>query len=72
MPLKLASCWKLRGRNPHLVTQVVPSPYTLKIDRTVQKLLAEGFVGELQGLEVRANAPGFLDREKLAALAARP
>src|SRR5678815_4377216 len=50
-------------RNPHLVTQVVPSPYTLKIDRTVQKLLAEGFVGELQGLEVRANAPSFLDRE---------
>ncbi len=49
-------------RNPHLVTQVVPSPYTLKIDRTVQKLLAEGFVGELQALEVRANAPGFLDR----------
>ena len=50
-------------RNPHLVTQVVPSPYTLKIDRTVQKLLAEGFVGELQALEVRANAPSFLDRE---------
>jgi predicted dehydrogenase len=50
-------------RNPHLVTQVVPSPYTLKIDRTVQKLLAEGFVGELQGLEVRANASSFLDRE---------
>ncbi len=50
-------------RNPHLVTQVVPSPYTLKIDRTVQKLLVEGFVGELQALEVRANAPGFLDRE---------
>jgi predicted dehydrogenase len=49
-------------RSPHLVTQVVPSPYTLKIDRTVQKLLAEGFVGELQALEVRANAPSFLDR----------
>jgi predicted dehydrogenase len=50
-------------RNPHLVTQVVPSPYTLKIDRTVQKLLTEGFVGELQALEVRANAASFLDRE---------
>lgn len=50
-------------RNPHLVTQVVPSPYTLKIDRTVQKLLADGFVGELQALDVRANAPSFLDCE---------
>ncbi|HEU0006620.1 MAG TPA: Gfo/Idh/MocA family oxidoreductase [Terriglobia bacterium] len=49
-------------RNSCLVTQVVPSPYTLKVDRTVQKLLAEGFVGELQALEVRANAPSFLDR----------
>jgi predicted dehydrogenase len=50
-------------RNPHLVTQVVPSPYTLKIDRTVQKLLTDGFVGELQVLEVRASAASFLDRE---------
>ncbi|MCI0626164.1 MAG: Gfo/Idh/MocA family oxidoreductase [Acidobacteria bacterium] len=50
-------------RKPHLVTQVVPSPYTLKIDRTVQKLLAEGFLGDLQALEVRASLPGFLDRE---------
>jgi predicted dehydrogenase len=50
-------------RNPHLVTQVVPSPYTLKIDGTVQKLMTEGFVGELQALEVRANAASFLDRE---------
>jgi predicted dehydrogenase len=50
-------------RNPHLVTQVVPSPYTLKIDRMVQKLLTEGFVGELQALDVRANAASFLDRE---------
>lgn len=50
-------------RNPGLVTQVVPSPYTLKIDRTVQRLLAEGFVGELLSLEVRANASSFIDRE---------
>jgi len=49
-------------RYPNLVTQVVPSPYTLKIDRYVQKLLAEGFLGEPQALDVRANAPGFLDR----------
>jgi predicted dehydrogenase len=54
---------KASRQNPHLVTQVVPSPYTLKIDRTVQKFLAEGFVGELQALEVRASAPSFLDRE---------
>jgi predicted dehydrogenase len=49
-------------RNPHLVTQVVPSPYTLTIDRTVQKLLAEGFAGELQVLDVRANSVGYRDQ----------
>ncbi len=49
-------------RSPALVAQVVPSPYTLRIDRTVQRLLAEGFVGEPLSLEVRANAPSFIDR----------
>ncbi|MBM3802763.1 MAG: Gfo/Idh/MocA family oxidoreductase [Acidimicrobiia bacterium] len=50
-------------RHPHLVTQVVPSPFTLKIDRTVQKLLADGFVGDLLTLDLRANAANFVDRE---------
>jgi len=50
-------------QNPHLVTQVVPSPYTLKIDRTVQKLLAEGFAGELQVLDLRANSVGYRDQD---------
>src|SRR5262249_25280947 len=50
-------------RNPHLVTQVVPSPYTLKIDGTVQKLLTEGFAGELQVLDVRVNSVGYRDQD---------
>jgi predicted dehydrogenase len=49
-------------QNPHLVAQVVPSPYTLKIDATVRNLLAEGFLGELQTIEVRANSSSFADR----------
>ena len=37
---------------PQLVTQVVPSPFTLPVDATVKRLIAEGFVGEVYALEV--------------------
>jgi predicted dehydrogenase len=47
--------------NPHLVTQVVPSPFTLRVDRTVQQLLAEGYLGELYALDVRGNSSDFAD-----------
>ncbi|GBD11299.1 1,5-anhydro-D-fructose reductase [bacterium HR23] len=50
-------------RYPHLVTQIVPSPYTFKVDRTVQELLAQGFLGELLALELRSCSPNFVDRE---------
>ena len=45
---------------PHLVAQVVPSPFSLKVDRTIQRLLAEGFIGEPLAIEVR-DYGGFLD-----------
>jgi predicted dehydrogenase len=47
---------------PHLVAQVVPSPFTLRVDNTVRRLLAEGYLGQLLAIEVRAGG-GFLDRE---------
>ena len=47
---------------PHLVAQVVPSPFSLKVDRTIQRLLAEGFLGELLAIEVR-DCGGFLDQD---------
>jgi predicted dehydrogenase len=45
---------------PHLVAQVVPSPFSLRVDRTIQRLLAEGFIGELLAIEV-LDCGGFLD-----------
>ncbi|MFN3974887.1 MAG: Gfo/Idh/MocA family protein [Dehalococcoidia bacterium] len=50
-------------RAPLLVTQVVPSPFTLKVDRTIQDLLAGGFLGELLALELRACTANFVDRD---------
>lgn len=47
---------------PDLVAQLVPSPFTLEVDRTVRRLLAEGYVGDVLAVEARAGR-GFLDRE---------
>ncbi|MDO6385936.1 Gfo/Idh/MocA family protein [Uliginosibacterium sp. 31-12] len=46
---------------PDLVAQVVPAPFTLGVDRTVQRLLREGFVGRLLNIEVRVADGRFLD-----------
>lgn len=47
-------------QHPHLVAQLVPSPLTLRVDRTVQRLLADGYLGNLLAIDVRADG-GFLD-----------
>jgi predicted dehydrogenase len=47
---------------PHLVAQIVPSPMTLRVDNTVKRLIAEGYIGEPLAIEVRAGG-AFLDRQ---------
>jgi predicted dehydrogenase len=46
---------------PGLVAQVVPSPFTLKVDKTIQRLIGEGYLGDLLAIEVR-DGTAFLDR----------
>jgi predicted dehydrogenase len=46
--------------NPQLVAQVVPSPFSLGVDGTVRRLLAEGYLGRLLAIDVRDNG-GFID-----------
>jgi predicted dehydrogenase len=43
-----------------LVAQVVPSPFTLGVDATIQSLIADGYLGDLLAVEVR-DARGFVD-----------
>ncbi len=50
-------------QHPHLVTQVVPAPHTLAVDRPIQKLITAGYCGEILAVEVRAVQPNFVDRE---------
>ncbi|MDJ0720564.1 MAG: Gfo/Idh/MocA family oxidoreductase [Desulfobacterales bacterium] len=47
---------------PQLVAQVVPSPFSLGVDRTIQRLLAEGWLGRLLAIDIRDNG-GFIDME---------
>lgn len=49
-------------KNPQLVAQIVPAPMTLGVDGTIQRLLRDGFIGQVLVVEVRAST-GFLNRE---------
>lgn len=46
---------------PHLVTQVVPSPFTFKADQTIQELVAGGYLGELLVVDIRVPQHNFVD-----------
>jgi predicted dehydrogenase len=46
--------------NPHLVAQVVPSPFTLEVDASIKRMIAEGYIGEPVSVEV-VDRQGFSD-----------
>jgi predicted dehydrogenase len=48
--------------HPNLVTQVVPGPTTFAADPMVMHLLGEGYIGDLQSLDLRVPT-GFLNRD---------
>lgn len=48
-------------RNPQCVAQLVPSPLGLGIDRTVKRLLADGYVGRLREIVVIAANDAWAD-----------
>ena len=43
------------GRKPHLVSQIVPSPLTFKVDATIKECVASGYLGDLLAIEVRVD-----------------
>ncbi len=49
-------------RAPRLVAQLVPAPHTLEVDGTLERLLAEGYAGEVLAVEIQATQqPRFAD-----------
>jgi len=51
-------------RVPALVKQLVPAPNTLEVDSTLQKLLADGYVGDVIAVEIQANQGQFVDADQ--------
>jgi len=47
--------------NSHLVCQLTPTSTTYKIDRVLQRLIGEGFLGELLSVEMQALQNRFAD-----------
>lgn len=60
----LAALRSARARQPGIVGQIVPSPFTLPYDRTVKKLLAAGALGELHAVTLAHTHGGLLDPQK--------
>ena len=46
----------------HLIAQIVPSPMTLRVDNTIKRLIAEGYIGDVLAIDARAGG-AFLDSE---------
>ena len=46
----------------HLIAQIVPSPMTLRVDNTIKRLIAAGYLGDVLAIEARAGG-AFLDSE---------
>lgn len=40
---------------PHLVSQIVPAPHTLKIDNTVKRLIADGYLGDIMSVNLAVH-----------------
>ena len=51
----------LRSR-PHLVAQIVPSPLSLRVDRTIQRLIRDGWLGDVLVVDIHAGG-AFIDKD---------
>ena len=52
---------KVSEARPELVAQVVPSPMTLRFDRTIRRLVDEGYLGELRVVDIDGSTSSFPD-----------
>ncbi len=64
MAMNASEAYQMRDaaqEKPELIAQIVPSPFTLRVDKTIKRLLAEGYLGDLLVVEARAGGT-FLDK----------
>lgn len=55
----------LAQQYPNLITQIVPSPMTLHLDKTIKRHIADGFLGDILAVEV-TQKNGFVDFDSSA------
>ncbi|MBH74714.1 MAG: hypothetical protein CL896_02840 [Dehalococcoidia bacterium] len=48
--------------DPDLITQIVPAPHTLSVDKTIKELIAEGYLGDILSVDLLVQ-DGFIDFE---------
>lgn len=48
---------------PHLITQIVPSPITFKVDASIQERVAGGYLGEVLAIEMRVTEDKFVESQ---------
>jgi len=49
-------------QRPDLVSQIVPSPLTFKIDRLLQGKISEGYIGDIIGVSVQSLGNAFMEQ----------
>ncbi len=55
--------WEADRAHPHLIAQLVPSPFTLAFDATLQELVRDRFLGDVTAIDLRHVSGGFPDRD---------
>ena len=48
---------------PDLVAQIVPAPMTLRVDRTISEMIADGYLGDVLSADIVVHQGGFVDRD---------
>jgi len=46
---------------PNLVAQIVPSPMSFRVDNLIQKLVGDGYLGDLLAVDMQILGPDFID-----------
>ena len=48
-------------KHPKLISQIVPSPFTFKVDATINDLILSGYLGSIISIELRSTQSNFPD-----------
>ena len=51
------------GKHPELIAQIVPSPFTFRVDSIIGQLISDGYLGDILTIDVLATQGGFIDND---------